>query len=94
MIGDLLKPVAPKICLSPGHCSNCARFLPWQISRPEDLCDDCKRTEDRQAAIWVCLTCETIRKYGDGKPQDTLPKRLGCFGCGQVTEHRFLYVNR
>src|SRR6185312_2115822 len=93
LIGDLLKPSAPKLCTDPNHCANCGRYLPNEIREAEGLCFRCELVTEHQAQVWECSSCETVRMWGFGRPYDTLLKQLGCVGCGQVTAHTFAYVN-
>jgi len=94
IIGDLLKPSSPKMCLLPEHCSNCARHLPREIREAEGFCFYCERITECDAQVWECASCETLRLWGFGRPYETSLKQLGCIGCGQVRAHVFAYVAR
>ena len=77
------------------HCANCARYLPSELFGLEDqLCNYCQRITEFYAQLWECVSCGTMRMWGEGIPYETSPKRLGCISCRQVKDHRFAYVNR
>lgn len=92
-IADLSRP-APRTSLQTGHCSNCARFVPSQVHQGHRLCWKCQSIEDRDSQIWACFRCETMRKWGEGMPENKELKKLNCIGCGQVTLHNFVRIQR
>jgi hypothetical protein len=87
------------VTLAPSSCGNCARPLYVQTGTKQ-VCPPCASAFDLGAMVWVCMECETARKYGSAPLNlrlaeiDRTEKQLKCLRCCRVTAHEFFEVSR
>ena len=87
------------VSLEPSSCENCARPLYVRTGK-RTVCPPCSSAFELGAMVWICLECETARKYGSSPLNlrlseiDRTEKQLKCLRCHQVTRHEFFEVSR
>jgi hypothetical protein len=81
------------VTLAPSSCANCSKPLYVKLGH-RTVCPPCSKAFEHGAQVWVCMTCETARKWGEGQPEDKIAKRLRCNRCCKPTEHQFFEVSR